>query len=886
MPSTPASAAEGRPKKKPKVTMMDQFHRAKQEAGDALLFFRMGDFYELFGKDAEIASRELGIALTSRAKGTDAMPMAGVPVKSMEPYLMRLVRAGHKVAVCEQMGDPRTTKGIVDRGIVRIVTAGTITEEDELDARTSNYLASVFIDGARAAVSWVDLSTGRAFATELDAEGLADELARIAPAEVLLSEELPRTAPELCEQLQRELGPRITWREPWRFSGDTAQRALQEQFKVKTIEGFGFEDRSPAVSAAGAAVEYVRETQRGGCEHLLRLERVDAGAHLVLDRATRSCLELTETQRGARREGSLLDTVDATQSPMGGRLMRDWLLSPLRDVDAIKHRQGGVAELVDAPFLREEVRGHLTEVLDIERLVAKLGTGRVNARDLAALAGSLRIVAPLRATLGSVYSSILGELVEGLDPLEDVVSSIDITISDKPPMTIKEGGVIREGVSSELDELRQIAGDGKAWMARFQADAIEKYGIPGLKIGFNSVFGYYLEVPRGQVGQVPPEFVRKQTLKNAERYITPELKEFEDKVLRAEERAKDMEYEIFTALKDEVAAEVPRVLTTARALARVDVLAGLAHTAAARRYCAPQVDGGDRIEIQGGRHPVIEATQTDVTFVPNDTVLDRKDHSVGIITGPNMAGKSTYIRQTALIVLLAQIGSYVPAASAKVGVCDRIFTRIGAADDLSRGASTFMVEMVEIANILNNAGSRSLVVLDEVGRGTSTFDGLALAWAIVEHMHEVVRARTLFATHYHQLTELAETHRGVHNLSVAVREWDDEIVFLHQIIQGGTDRSYGIQVARLAGVPQALIERARQVLRDIERDSDDLGGRVQRAAAAAMLPTPAGGLQLGLFDHEPSDLQRALDELEIDETTPMEALQILAQLKELRELES
>lgn len=884
--SAPTTAAEGRPKKKPKVTMMDQFHRAKQEAGDALLFFRMGDFYELFGTDAEVASRELGIALTSRAKGTDAMPMAGVPVKSMEPYLMRLVRAGHKVAVCEQMGDPRTTKGIVDRGIVRIVTAGTITEEDELDARTSNYLASVFVDGGRAAVAWIDLSTGRAAATELEASGLGDELARIAPAEVLLSEELPRTAPDLAEHLQRELGPRVTWREPWRFSGETAQRALQEQFKVKTLEGFGFEDRSPAVCAAGAAVEYARETQRGGCEHLLRLEKVDAGAHLVLDRATRSCLELTETQRGARREGSLLDTIDATLSPMGGRLMRDWLLSPLRDVEAIRRRQGGVTEFVEGPFLREETRGHLADVLDVERLVAKLSTGRVNARDLVALAGSLRIVEPLRKTLEGVYSSVLGDLVESLDPHQDVVSSIDITIADRPPMTIKEGGVIRSGVSEELDELRQIAGDGKAWMARFQADAIERYQIPGLKIGFNNVFGYYLEVPRGQVGQVPDEFVRKQTLKNAERYITPELKEFEDKVLRAEERAKDMEYEIFTALKDEVAAEVPRILATARALAEIDVLAGLAQTAATRRYCAPTVDGGDRIEIQAGRHPVIEATQTDVTFVPNDTVLDRKDQSVGIITGPNMAGKSTYIRQTALIVLLAQVGAYVPATSAKVGVVDRIFTRIGAADDLSRGASTFMVEMVEIANILNNAGARSLVILDEVGRGTSTFDGLALAWAIVEHMHDVVRARTLFATHYHQLTELADSHRGVHNLSVAVREWEDEIVFLHQIVQGGTDRSYGIQVARLAGVPPELIGRAREVLRDIERDSDDLGGRIQRAALAAALPAPPGGLQLGLFDHEPSELQRAIDDLEIEATTPMEALQVLAQLKELRERES
>ncbi|MEM6675068.1 MAG: DNA mismatch repair protein MutS, partial [Planctomycetota bacterium] len=705
-PAGDSQAGGGRKGKKPKVTMMDQFHAAKREAGDALLFFRMGDFYELFGRDAEIASRELGIALTSRAKGADALPMAGVPVKSMEPYLMRLVRAGHRVAVCEQTSDPRTTKGIVDREIVRVVTAGTITEEDELDSRESNYLASLFVDGGRAALAWIDLSTGRASASGLETARVGDELARIAPAELLAPEDLPRVAPELAEALEREIGSRITWREPWRFARDTARRVLHEQFRVKTLEGFGFEDDSLEIGAAGACVEYARETQRGSCEHLLRLERVDAGEHLVLDRATRSCLELTQTQRGARRQGSLLDTIDATLTPMGGRMMREWLLGPLRDVDAILRRQRGVAELVDGPFLREDVRTILGDVLDVERLVAKLSTGRVNARDLVALAGSLRVVGPLRAKLDAVYSQALGELREQLDPLDDVVTRIDATIVPAPPITIKDGGVVAEGISAELDELRQIAGDGKAWMARFQAEAIERYEIPGLKIGFNSVFGYYLEVPKGQTTRVPDEFVRKQTLKNAERYITPELKEFEDKVLRAEERAQDMEYEIFSALKDEVALEIPRILATARALAEVDVLAGLAQTAATHRYCAPTVDASDSITIEAGRHPVIEATQSDVTFVPNDARLDRKKRSVGIITGPNMSGKSTYIRQTALIVLLAQIGSYVPAASARVGVCDRIFTRIGSADDLSRGASTFMVEMVEIANILNNAGPR------------------------------------------------------------------------------------------------------------------------------------------------------------------------------------
>jgi len=887
----PATRAKG--VKKPKVTMMDQFHAAKREAAGALLFFRMGDFYELFGEDAEVASRELGIALTSRAKGADAMAMAGVPVKSMESYLMRLVRAGHKVAIAEQMSDPRTTKGIVDRAVVRVVTAGTITEEDELDARASNYLAAVLYDDKRCGVGWIDLSTGRAYATETTPDRLGDEVARIEPAELLLPEDLPRTAPELAEALQRDLGPRITWREPWRFSRDTALRILRDQFRVQTMEGFGFEDDSSAVCAAGAAVEYARDTQRGACEHVLRLERVDTASHLVLDRATRSCLELTETQRGARREGSLLGTIDATLTPMGGRMLRDWLLSPLRDVEQIQYRQRGVAEFVDAPFLREGVRELLRDVLDIERLVAKLSTGRATPRDLVALGNSLEVAAPLAQALEGVYSKALGELAESIDTLDDVVERITGTIVESPPIQVRDGGVVREGVSSELDELRQIAGDGKAWMARFQKDAIERYGIPGLKIGFNSVFGYYLEVPRGQVAQVPDDFVRKQTLKNAERYITPELKEFEDKVLRAEERAKDMEYEIFSKLRADLAAEVPRVLGTARRVATIDLLAALGETAARRRYCAPEVDGGDSIDIAGGRHPVIEATQTEIAFVPNDTRLDRKKRSVGIITGPNMAGKSTYIRQTALIVLLAQIGSFVPATSARIGVVDRIFTRIGAADDLSRGASTFMVEMVEIANILNNAGPRSLVVLDEVGRGTSTFDGLALAWAIVEHMHERVRARTLFATHYHQLTALSDKLTGVHNLSVAVKEWDDEIVFLHQIVEGGTDRSYGIQVARLAGVPDSLVGRAREVLRDLEEEESDLAARIQpganaeltpagsapKSAPSAAPPPPAGPQQLGLFEPRRPRAEEVLAGVDLENTTPLEALRILAELK-------
>ena len=710
-PKTPTQSSRSTSSAKPKRTMMDQFWKAKKEQPDALLFFRMGDFYELFGDDAKTAATELGITLTSRAKGSDAMPMAGVPVKAAEGYVMKLVRKGFKVAIAEQTSDPKTTKGIVDRDIVRVVTAGTITEEEALDARANNYLASLAVVGKRAGLAWVDLSTGRFHVADVPLADAEDELTRIGPAELLWSEDIEQRAPELAGVIAPLLGSRISERAPWRFESDACLRALCAHFKVKTLEGFGVEDQSAAIPAAGALIEYLQETQRGAVEHITRLERVSPQSFLVLDRATRSTLELTVTQRGARREGTLLDTIDRTVTSMGGRLLREWLLAPLRNPDPILYRQHGIAEFVEGPFLREEVRELLSEVLDIERLVAKVSTGRANARDLLALARSLAVVRPLFDKLERVYSKVLGDLREALDPLEDLVNRVLGTLEDSPPPTLREGGLVRSGFSPELDELRQIAGDGKAWMARFQADEIERTGMQGLKIGFNSVFGYFLEVPRGQVERVPETYVRKQTLKNAERYITPELKEFEDKVLRAEERASSMEYGIFTELRNKVGEHVPRILGTAQALAMVDCLAGLAQTAAENRYVAPRVDQSESLKIIDGRHPVIERMQSDVTFVPNDTHLDRSKRVLGLITGPNMAGKSTYIRQTALIVMLAQIGSFVPAKEARIGVVDRVFTRLGSADDLSRGASTFMVEMVEIANILNNATPRSLVCL-------------------------------------------------------------------------------------------------------------------------------------------------------------------------------
>jgi DNA mismatch repair protein MutS len=856
--------------------MMEQFWRAKKEQPEALLFFRMGDFYELFHEDAKIAARELGITLTARSKGADAIAMAGVPVKAAEGYLVRLVQKGFKVAICEQLTDPKKTKGIVDRGIVRVVTPGTITEETVLNARENNFLAALYSSGVAAGIAWVDLSTGRFRVSEVAIARLADELGRVGPAEVLWSEDFSERHPELCDELTNELGQRVTMRDPWRFDRDTTSRKLTEHFGVKTLEGFGVEADSPVIPAAGCLVEYLEETQRNACAHIHSLEVVEASDHLVLDRATRGTLELVVTQREGRKEGTLLEAIDRTLTPMGGRMIREWLLAPLREVEGIQARQAGVAEFHFEHGLRDQTRTLLGDIHDLERLAAKISTARANARDLSALASSLRPVAPLAEHLSSCKSAALGGLAKDLDPLDELTNKIEATLADELPPTIKEGGLIREGVDAELDELRSIASDGKSWMVQFQATEAERTGITNLKISYNSVFGYFLEVPRGQVDRVPEDWTRKQTIKTAERYITPELKEFETKVINSEDRSKDLEYELFCALRDEVAGDLRRILTTAHAVATTDALCGLAQLAADENYTQPVIDDSDKIDITDGRHPVLELSLTGASFVPNDTHMDREGRLISILTGPNMAGKSTWIRQTALIVLLAQIGSFVPAAEAHIGVVDRIFTRIGSADDIGRGASTFMVEMVEIANILNNASERSLVVLDEVGRGTSTFDGLALAWAIVEHLHQNTTSRTLFATHYHQLTDLSESLAGVTNLNVAVRERAEEIVFLHKIVDGGTDRSYGIHVARLAGVPKELLARAQEILNGLEEEAGGL--------SPVTLRRPSNSQQLGLFAPEaPSAIEEALASLDPNNLTPMEALAQLHELKRLAE---
>ncbi|MFO1029806.1 MAG: DNA mismatch repair protein MutS [Planctomycetota bacterium] len=854
---------------------MAQYLAEKQRHPDALLFFRMGDFYELFFEDAKTAAKALGITLTSRSKGEGAIPMAGVPYRAVDGYLRRLVQMGHKVAICEQMQDPKEAKGVVERAVVRVVTPGTLTEDNLLDGRRDNHLAAVLHGKDKVGVAWVELSTGAFFVHECAPERLADELARIEPAELLLPEE---RRGEHRHWLPQD-GVPISFRPAYDFGTDGASRLLQQFFAVKTLAGFGVQDLPLGVGAAGALVTYLQATQLCALPHLRRIEVWHDGAFMRLDRATRQSLELVQTMRDA--EGtSLLQILDRSQTPMGARTLRHWLLAPLAEVAAIVRRQDAVTELFDDGELRSLVTGQLAHVLDLERLGARAAFGRANGRDLVGLRQSLERLPGLAERLRTCRAPRLAELATELDALPDLASAIAAALVDEPPNTIKEGGLIRPGFSAELDELRTLARDSSEWLARYQQELITGTGISSLKVGFNKVFGYYIEVTHTHKDvALPAEFVRKQTTKNAERYVTDALRTFESKVLKAEENGKALEYELFQALRERVAQAVDRLQRTARAVAELDAFAGLATVARERDYCRPVVDDSLVLRIQDGRHPVLEATHAAGTFVANDTDLAPPGRRLVLLTGPNMAGKSTWIRQNALLVVMAQIGSFVPAKAAHIGLVDRVFTRVGGADDISRGASTFMVEMTETANILNNATARSLVVLDEVGRGTSTYDGMSLAWAIAEDLHDRVRCRGLFATHYHQLMDLAGPGRGIVNCRVAVREWGDEIVFLHRIEQGGTDRSYGLHVAAIAGIPKPVLDRARAVLQEL----DDEGAAVRDKLVTARDRRKPGLAQKELFAPPPDPVLDELGKLDLDDLSPRQALELLRRWQEQRQ---
>ena len=854
-------------KLKGKTPAMRQFDAAKERHPDAILFFRMGDFYELFHDDAKVAAKALGITLTARGKGENAVPMAGVPVRAVDGYLRRLVQMGHRVAICEQMQDPKEAKGVVERAVVRVVTPGTLTEDNLLDGRRSNHLAAVAFGKERCGVAWVEISTGAFYVIETARDRLGDELARIEPAELLLAEEHRGAEHPWLPQTQTP----IAYRAAYDFGAEGGTRLLQDHFAVKTLRGFGVEDAPLAVGAAGALLAYLQETQQGALPNLRGLEVWRDAAFMGLDRTTRQSLELVQTMRGG--EGTpLLSILDRCDTPMGARRLRAWLLSPLAQLDAIQARQDAVTELHADATLRAEVKQRLAQVLDLERLSSRAAFGRANGRDLIGLRLSLEQLPALRERFAGCASTLLRELGEGLDPLPDLVDAIEAAVVDEPPTTIKEGGLIRRGHHPELDDLRDLAKDSTEFLARYQQRLIEQTGISTLKVGFNRVFGYYIEVTHTHSGAtLPDDFVRKQTTKNAERYVTDELRELETKILKAEENSKALEYELFNALRELVARSVDRLQATAQAVADVDACCSLATVAIERDYCRPTLDDSTALKLEDARHPVLEATHAAGSFVANDTDLDPPRRRLVLLTGPNMAGKSTWIRQNALVVIMAQIGSFVPARGAHIGLCDRVFTRVGGADDISRGASTFMVEMTETANILNNATQKSLVVLDEVGRGTSTYDGMSLAWAIAEDLHERVRCRALFATHYHQLMNLAGPDRGIVNCRVAVREWGDEIVFLHRIEQGGTDRSYGLHVARLAGVPKVVLERAQTVLDKLDSEGDE----VREALVTEPERHRDGPQQRELFSPAAPPIVDDLKALDLDELTPRQAVEWL-----------
>ena len=855
---------------------MKQYRRIKAQYPDCILFFRMGDFYELFYDDARIGAKVMGIALTSRTKGPNPIPMCGLPYHAVDSYLAKMIRAGYRVAICEQMEDPATAKGLVKRDVSRLVTPGTLTDDALLEDKENNYLAAVHLDGERAGLAWVDLSTGGFWVRDVATGAILDELVRLRPRECLVADGAREAAHDLVKTIRETTGAAITERSGFVFDRTEAERLLTTHFGTDSLDGFGISDLADGVSAAGAVIDYLQDTQRTQLGHIRRIERVTGGRWLYLDETTQRSLELVETLRDRRREHSLLWVLDRTETAMGGRLLRRWINFPLARADEIRQRLGAVEELVQVGDLREDLARRLSDTADVERIVGRVATRRTGPRDLLGLGRTLAALPPIKARLTARESGLLARIEADLDLMGDVREVLDAAIAEDAPLRLSDGGVIKAGYNEELDGLRDVGSSGAKWLAGFQAGEIQRTGISTLKVGFNKVFGYYLEISNAHRDRVPPDYVRKQTLKNAERYITPALKAHEVEVLSAEEKARVLEARLFEDVRRRVAGQTARLQQTAGALAQIDVLASLARVAAERGYVKPAIVEEPVLEIRDGKHPVLEIVLGS-EFVPNDVALGGDGPLIGIITGPNMAGKSTYIRQVALQVLMAHMGSWIPARSATVGLVDRIFTRVGAADELARGRSTFMVEMSETANILNNATDRSLVILDEVGRGTSTFDGVALAWAVTEHVASRLRCRTLFATHYHELTELAGVLDGVANFNVAVREWQDQVVFLHRIIEGGTDKSYGVHVARLAGVPREVVERAKHILAELEASHLDVSDRPRIAPAE---PGPqVRQIQLTLFEGEGAAIAEEIRRLDLDEMTPLDALSKLKELK-------
>ena len=869
--------------------MLSQYRAIKRQHEDVIVLFRLGDFYEMFGEDAKVASHVLELVLTSREVGKGRrIPMCGIPYHAAERYIARLLAAGHKAGICEQVEDPRQAKGLVRREVIRILTPGTVVEDHLLDSKANNYLVAVVRAGDRWGLAAADSSTGEMMVTEFAGDRawdeLRDELGRLQPAELLV-EQGEAAQPEI-EQAVRSFGAVVTTREEDVSVAHTPAELLMRHFGVASLKGFGCAEMGAAIEAAAAVITYLRETQLSGVEQIRGLRTYSRQQFMVVDATTRRNLELLASLRDGSRLNTLLWVLDQTITPMGGRMLRQWVTAPLVDPEAIATRLEAVEAFVADATLRARLRDELRAIRDLERLVSRAAAGAATGRDLAGLRDSLRALPRFAGSLARGGSDTLRGLVRDFDPVADVCELLERAVEESPPATLREPGIIRAGYSAELDDLRHARTEGKEWIAGLQERERERSGIKSLKVGYNQVFGYYIEVTRSNLHLVPGDYQRRQTMANAERFVTPELKEYEDKVLGAEERILALEQELFGELRASAAGQAERVQRAAGVVARADVLSCFAEVAARNRYARPTVTDDDRIEIHGGRHPVVELTLREERFVPNDARLDCSKDQVLIITGPNMAGKSTYLRQVALIVLMAQIGSFVPAESAAIGIVDRIFTRVGASDDLATGQSTFMVEMTETANILHHATRRSLIVLDEIGRGTSTFDGLSLAWAVAEHIHNSPRlgAKTLFATHYHHLNELSESLPRVKNYRIAVKEVGDQIVFLRRIVPGGTDRSYGIQVARLAGLPLEVIERAKQVLWSLEQSNHIGAAGISPAAAGAPglqveRRIPAAG-QVALFGDLPNPIVEDLRSIDLNNLTPLQALAKLAELRE------
>ncbi len=872
--------------------MMRQYEEAKQTSGDAILLFRMGDFYELFHDDAKVVSRVLGLTLTSRDKGENPVPMAGFPHHQLEGYIGKLIRAGYRVAVCEQVEDPKTAKGIVRREVQRIVSAGTLTEDALLDPRASNLLVAICrhqedrkrkqetpTPTDKIGVAWVELSTGRFEANSITLATLEDELARLEPSEVLVSEQdrplLTRKDP-IGTSSNVTAAP-ITVRPDWQFHFEESTAAIHRHFEVTNLAGMGWEDDDQAaIRAAGAAIAYLAETQRIGLDHIATLTPARNSRYLEIDAATRRSLELSMNSRSGARNGTLLECIDACVTASGSRCVAQWLAAPLIDASQIDQRLESVTELARDNRLRETTRQLLKESYDLDRLVSRVATGRCGPRDLQQIGRTLEVLPRLKALLDLRVSRRLQQLHERVELQTQIAEQLAAALVSQCPLQLRDGGFIQPGYDGRLDELKELSGGGKQWIAQYQARQSQETGITSLKVGYTSVFGYYLEVSNTHRDRVPEHFVRKQTLKNAERYITEELKVYEEKILGAEQKARDLEYELFSELRAAVFGVIASLQRTAAALAELDVLSGFAENAVKRNYVRPTMTDEPLLEILEARHPVLDSIMPQGKFTPNDTMLGSEHGRIHLITGPNMAGKSTYIRQVALITIMAQVGCFVPADRATIGIADRVFARVGASDELSRGQSTFMVEMVETARILNTATKQSLVILDEVGRGTSTYDGLSLAWAIVEHLHDTTEPRTLFATHDHELIDLHRSLPGVRNLNVAVKEWEENIIFLHRIVPGGADRSYGIHVARLAGIPPQVNDRARDILAQLELD------HLQKKGQSKVMPPREkrnSAIQMTLFqvaDHPVIDRLRKLD---IEALTPDQALSLLQGLK-------